>query len=67
METRTRSLIKAAIWNGIGLATMALVGFVATGSLVSGGAMALTNTAIGFAAYLIYERVWSGVQWGRHV
>ena len=32
-----------------------------------GGAMALINTAIGFTLYLVYERVWSRVRWGRHV
>ena len=65
METRTRSLVKALIWNIIGLASMALVGFLATGSVAVGGAMALINTAIGFTLYLLYERFWSRVRWGR--
>jgi len=65
METRTRSLVKALIWNIIGLASMALVGFLATGSVALGGAMALINTAIGFTLYLVYERLWSRVRWGR--
>lgn len=66
METRKRSLVKAAIWNVIGLVSMALIGLFATGSLTVGGLMALTNTAIGFACYLVYERVWSGIEWGRN-
>ena len=45
---------------------MSLVGLVATGSLAVGGAMALVNTAIGFVTYLVYERVWANVRWGRH-
>jgi len=65
METRTRSLVKALIWNIIGLASMVLVGFLATGSVALGGAMALINTAIGFTLYLVYERLWSRVRWGR--
>ncbi|OUS39147.1 hypothetical protein A9Q94_00205 [Rhodobacterales bacterium 56_14_T64] len=65
METRTRSLVKALIWNIIGLASMALVGFLATGSIAVGGAIALINTAIGFTLYLVYERLWSRVRWGR--
>ncbi|NIZ59655.1 hypothetical protein DL239_01560 [Sedimentitalea sp. CY04] len=65
METRVRSLVKAVIWNIIGLASMALVGFLATGSVAIGGAIALINTAIGFTMYLIYERVWSRIRWGR--
>ena len=65
METRVRSLVKAIIWNIMGLASMALVGFLATGSVAIGGAIALINTAVGFTMYLIYERVWSRIRWGR--
>jgi uncharacterized membrane protein len=65
METRTRSLVKALVWNAIGLASMTLVGVVATGSASLGGAMALSNAALGFACYLIYERVWTRISWGQ--
>ncbi|AHD01530.1 DUF2061 domain-containing protein [Leisingera methylohalidivorans] len=65
METHRRSIVKAVIWNILGLATMTLVGLIATGSAKTGGMMALVNTGIGFTVYLIYERVWSKVQWGR--
>lgn len=65
METRRRSLVKALLWNVIGLCSMTLVGVVATGSASIGGAMALVNTALGFASYLIYERVWTRISWGR--
>ena len=67
METRRRSLVKAVIWNLIGLAVMALVGLAATGSAAVGGAMALINTAVGLVMYLVYERIWSRIRWGRHV
>ncbi len=65
METRGRSLVKAIVWNVIGLISMTLVGFLATGSATAGGVMAAINTAIGFACYLIYERVWARISWGR--
>ncbi|WIY25596.1 DUF2061 domain-containing protein [Parasedimentitalea psychrophila] len=65
METRVRSLVKALIWNIIGLGSMALVGFLATGSIAVGGVIALINTAIGFTLYLLYERIWSRIGWGR--
>jgi len=65
METRMRSIVKAVIWNLIGLSVMAVVGLVVTGSLTAGGVMAAINTAIGFATYVIYERVWSCIHWGR--
>ncbi len=67
METRKRSVVKAVVWNLIGLSVMATVGFVATGSPAVGGTMALVNTAIGFVTYLVYERIWAGIGWGRHV
>ena len=65
METRRRSLVKAMIWNVIGLAMMTLVGLSATGSVTVGGAMALVNAGLGFVTYLIYERVWARISWGR--
>lgn len=67
METRQRSLVKAVVWNVLGLMMMTAVGFVATGSAAVGGTLALVNTVIGFCTYVIYERVWAGIRWGRHV
>ncbi|UWQ31732.1 DUF2061 domain-containing protein [Leisingera sp. M527] len=65
METHRRSIVKAVIWNILGLVMMTLVGLIVTGSVKAGGMMALVNTAIGFTVYLIYERAWSKIQWGR--
>ncbi|KUP92039.1 DUF2061 domain-containing protein [Tritonibacter horizontis] len=65
METRGRSLVKAVLWNVIGLVSMTAVGFLATGSLRAGGLTAAINTVLGFVTYLIYERVWSRITWGR--
>ena len=28
--------------------------------------MALVNTCLGFTMYMIYERIWARVSWGRH-
>lgn len=67
METRQRTLVKGVIWIFLGLVTMSLVGLLFTGSVAVGGTMALVNSAIGFVSYVLYERVWSGVRWGRHV
>ncbi len=50
----------------MGLAVMTLVGLVATGSAAVGGALAVVNTAIGLTLYVIYERIWAGISWGRH-
>tara|TARA_B110000977_G_C11055655_1_gene483964 strand:- start:1631 stop:1834 length:204 start_codon:yes stop_codon:yes gene_type:complete len=67
METRKRTYVKAIIWNLIGLVTMILVGLIATGSIKVGGAMALVNAALGLSMYVIYERVWARLGWGREV
>lgn len=66
METRRRSVVKAIVWNAMGLAVMTLVGLIATGSAAVGGALALVNTAIGLTLYVVYERIWAGIAWGRH-
>ncbi|MDX2485769.1 DUF2061 domain-containing protein [Antarcticimicrobium sediminis] len=67
METRKRSLVKAVIWNLIGLTVMAVVGLIATGSVALGGTMALINTGVGLVMYVGYERLWANIGWGRHV
>ena len=67
MESRKRSFLKAIIWNVIGLICMAIVGLIATGSIATGGVMALINTVIGFTMYLGYERLWARIKWGCHV
>ncbi len=60
-----RSIIKAGLWTAIGLVVMTGVGFGMTGYLGTGGAMAVTNSVIGMVSYVIYERVWAWVRWGR--
>ena len=65
MESRKRSFLKAGIWSAMGLAMMALVGWLATGSVATGGVMALVNTLIGLVMYVLYERVWASISWGR--
>ncbi|WP_170358794.1 DUF2061 domain-containing protein [Ruegeria arenilitoris] len=67
METRRRSVVKAVLWNAMGLLVMTLVGLVATGSAAVGGTLAIVNTAIGLTMYVVYERVWAKISWGRNV
>jgi len=49
----------------MGLGVMTLVGLVATGSAAVGGTLAVVNTAIGLTMYVVYERIWAGITWGR--
>lgn len=66
METRLRSAVKGVVWTLLGLFTMSLVGSIVTGSATAGGLMAAINSALGFTLYLVYERVWARIRWGRH-
>ncbi|WP_114390033.1 DUF2061 domain-containing protein [Notoacmeibacter marinus] len=64
METRKRSLVKAVSWQVWGLVTMAMLGFMMTGSIRTGGQLALLSALIGFLCYLLHERIWSAIRWG---
>lgn len=65
METKQRTIVKALVWALIGVISMSVVGFVVTGSWGASGSMAFINTVVGLTSYVIYERIWSGVRWGR--
>ncbi|MCB2136606.1 MAG: DUF2061 domain-containing protein [Rhodobacteraceae bacterium] len=67
MDTAKRTILKAILWNLLGLLTMLSVGYVATGSVALGGSMAVVNTLLGLTFYMIYERCWDRVRWGRNV
>ena len=65
-QTKTRALLKALLWTLLGLIVMILVGFTLTGSLETGGKMAIINSAIGMVTYFLYERLWDRIKWGRY-
>jgi uncharacterized membrane protein len=65
METRRRSLVKASVWQGLGLLSMMLIGWLVTGSMAVAGGLAAANTVVGFAAYLLHERLWARIAWGK--
>ena len=65
METIFRSAVKAVVWQAIGFASMSLVGHAATGSWAVGGAIAGVNCVVGLGLYLLYERLWTRIGWGR--
>ncbi len=67
VDSSKRTLVKAVLWNLLGLGSMVLVGFLATGSMVQGGGIALANTGVGLVCYVFYERAWARINWGRHV
>ncbi|MGB7270245.1 MAG: DUF2061 domain-containing protein [Albidovulum sp.] len=67
MESGKRTIIKAILWNVLGLAVMMLVGFAASGSWSLGGKIAVANAVLGLISYVLYERLWARISWGRNV
>lgn len=65
METRSRTLAKAIIWQFLGLLVMGAVGWALTGSVAVGGGIAVINSLVGFVTYILYERFWARICWGR--
>jgi len=65
MDSAKRTVLKAIIWQITGVFTMGLVGAFITGSAVQGLGLALANTAVGTVTYIMYERFWARVHWGR--
>lgn len=65
METRRRTFAKACSWQSLGLVTTSALAFILTGSLTAAGGFALATTLIGFVCYLLHERVWQLIDWGR--
>ena len=65
LDTKRRTLVKATVWQLMGLAVMSLIGWIFTGSVKQSGAIAFTGTICGFVIYFLHERAWSQVRWGR--
>ena len=65
MDSFARTWVKAVLWAAIGLVSMSVIGRFFIGSLFVCGMMVVSNTLIGLASYVIYERVWSRISWGR--
>lgn len=65
MESRTRSIVKAVTWQLIGLLTMTLLAWIATGDLASAGGLAVGAALTGFVCFILHERVWAHISWGR--
>lgn len=67
MDTNARVVAKAICWQAMGLLMMTLLGYVFIGSVAQGSALAVTATALGFISYVLHEKAWARVRWGRRV
>ncbi|MCE0505287.1 MULTISPECIES: DUF2061 domain-containing protein [unclassified Roseivivax] len=65
MDTPIRTLAKAICWQALGICTMTGLGYLFTGSLSQGGAIAVTSSAVALVTYVLHERLWERISWGR--
>lgn len=65
MDTPTRTIAKAVSWQLLGLFSMAVIGWFFTGSLAAAGSMAVVTTLCGSVCYVLHERAWNRIAWGR--
>jgi uncharacterized membrane protein len=49
----------------MGILVMTLIGYVFTGSVSAGGAIAVAGAVTGLCTYFLHEKAWSLVSWGR--
>lgn len=64
-DTPARSIVKALTWQAMGLVVMTAITWAVTGSVSKGGVVALLGAATGMVTYLLHERLWARVDWGR--
>lgn len=65
MDTSARLLTKSLTWQILGFIMMLIIGYLFTGSVAAGGALALVSVSIGFVSYFLHELAWRKVSWGR--
>lgn len=65
MEKPVRSIAKALSWQATGLVTMTVLAWCVTGDLAASGGLALLAAFVGFLMFIVHERVWARISWGR--
>lgn len=65
MDSRLRTFVKAVTWQVLGLFTTTLIVWLASGSMVAALGAAGGTAACSFVCYILHERAWARVRWGR--
>ncbi|MGC1505037.1 MAG: DUF2061 domain-containing protein [Sulfitobacter sp.] len=65
MDLKKRTFAKALSWQVIGFVMMVLIGYVTTGSLNAAGGMAVAAFVTSTFSYILHERIWERIGWGR--
>lgn len=65
MDHPRRTLAKTITWQVTGFLSMLGIGYLATGTVSGAGGVAVTSTAMGTICYVLHERAWDRIAWGR--
>lgn len=65
MDTPVRTVAKAISWQALGLITMTGITYGITGSVAEGGLIAAVGAMTGMFSFILHERVWTRISWGR--
>ena len=65
MDSHVRTVAKAVSWQLVGIIVMTLIGYAFTGSIGESGGFAVVAAASGLVMYVIHERLWARIRWGR--
>jgi len=65
MDSPRRSWLKALTWQLLGLLVSTGIGAAFTGSVAQGAGLAMTLALVGLVLYVVHERLWGCIAWGR--
>jgi uncharacterized membrane protein len=65
MDRPVRTVAKALSWQALGLITMTGITYAITGSVTEGGLIAGVGAITGMFSFILHERVWTRISWGR--
>lgn len=65
MDRTCRIIVKAISWQLMGLVTMTIINYVHIGSIWGSISLAASASLSGFVFFLIHEKIWNTVRWGR--
>jgi uncharacterized membrane protein len=65
MDNKKRTWTKALTWQAIGLLMMTTVNYFYLGNFHQGVGLSLLLTVQGLLTYVVHERLWARVRWGR--
>lgn len=65
MDSPARTLAKTVTWQASGFVSMTVLSWAVTGSWTAGSAIATGGLILGTVCYVIHERLWAKIAWGR--